>query len=395
MSVVEPGSTGRSLVDRVKSILTQPSATWDVIEAEPATIGELYKGYVAPLAAIPAVCGAVGLLAFGVGAFGISFRPSPVWVIVQYLTSYVMTLVMVYVLALIIDALAPNFGGVKNQLQAFKLAAYSGTASWVAGVFGLLPMIGGLLALLGALYTLYLLYRGLPKLMKSPEDKTTSYFVVILVVTLVLGIVIAVLTSHISNFGGPLSIASRHDVGTVSVPGAGSINLGKLQEQADRAEAAAKQMEAGKDVPATDPEVLKAYLPASVAGFSRTEVSASSGGVGGFQGSGAEGAYEKGDSSMRLTVSDLGMAGAMAGMANAFNVHSSKETATGYEKVGKVDGRMTQESYDKSSRHGEYSVLVADRFMVQATGERVSMDDLKAAVNAVGVAQLEGLAKKG
>jgi hypothetical protein len=395
MSVVEPGSTGRSLVDRVKSILTQPSATWDVIEAEPTTIGELYKGYVAPLAAIPAVCGAVGLLVFGVGAFGISFRPSPVWVIVQYLTSYVMTLVMVYVLALIIDALAPNFGGVKNQVQAFKLAAYSGTASWVAGVFGLLPMIGGLLALLGALYTLYLLYRGLPKLMKSPEDKTTSYFVVILVVTLVLGIVIAVLTSRISNFGGPLSIASRHDVGTVSVPGAGSINLGKLQEQADRAEAAAKQMEAGKDVPATDPEVLKAYLPASVAGFSRTEVSASSGGVGGFQGSGAEGAYEKGDSSMRLTVSDLGMAGAMAGMANAFNVHSSKETATGYEKVGKVDGRMTQESYDKSSRHGEYSVLVADRFMVQATGERVSMDDLKAAVNAVGVAQLEGLAKKG
>ena len=70
-------------------------------------------------------------------------------------------------------------------------------------------------------------------------------------------------------------------------------------------------------------------------------------------------------------------------------------TRDGDEKVGKVDGRMTQESYDKSSQHGEYSVLVADRFMVQATGEHVSMDDLKAAVNAVGVSQLEGLAKKG
>jgi len=395
MSVVEPGSAGKSLVERVKNILTQPSATWDVIETEPASIGDLYRTYVAPLAAIPAVCGAVGLLAFGVGAFGVSFRPSPVWVIAQFLTSYVMTLVMVYVLALIIDGLAPNFEATKDQGQAFKLAAYSGTASWVAGVFQLLPMIGGLLALLGALYTLYILYEGLPKLMKSPEDRTTPYFVVILVVAVVIGLVIAILTSRISTFGGPLSIASQHVGGTVSVPGAGSINLGKLQDQANRMEAAAKQMESGKDVPATDPEVLKAYLPASVAGFNRTEVSASSAGAGGFQGSGAEGAYEKGESSIRLTVSDLGVAGAMAGMANAFNVHSSKETATSYEKVGKVDGRMTQESYDRSSQHGEYSVLVADRFMVQATGEKASMDDLKAAVNAVGVSQLEGLAKKG
>jgi hypothetical protein len=82
-------------------------------------------------------------------------------------------------------------------------------------------------------------------------------------------------------------------------------------------------------------------------------------------------------------------------MAGAFNVQSSKETASGYEKVGKVDGRMTQESYDRTSRHGEYSVLVADRFMVQATGDGVSIDDLKAAVGAVGAGQLEGLAKAG
>jgi hypothetical protein len=188
-------------------MLTHPSATWDVIEAEPATVGDLYKSYVAPLAASPAVCGAVGLLAFGVGAFGVSFRPSPGWVIAQHLTSYVMSLGMVYVLMLIIDGLAPNFGGTKSQIQAFKLAAYSGTASWVAGVFALLPSIGWLLALLGALYSLYTLYKGLPKLMKSAEDKTTAYFVVVLVVAVILGLVIASLTARISTFGGPLSVA--------------------------------------------------------------------------------------------------------------------------------------------------------------------------------------------
>lgn len=394
MSVVEPGTAGRGLVERVKSILMQPDATWDVIDAEPATVGELYKSYVVPLAAIPAVCGAIGMLLFGVGAFGISFRPSPVWVIVQYLTSYVLTLVMVYVLALIIDGLAPNFGGTKNQIQAFKLAAYSGTAAWVGGVFGLLPMIGGLLALLAAIYTLFLLYKGLPKLMKSPEDKTTAYFVVILVVAVVLGAVIAMLTSTITTMGGPLSVASGHSAGTLSSP-AGSLNLGKLQEQAARAEAAAKQLESGQGAPATDPEVLKAYLPASIMGFTRTEVSASGGGAGAMQASSAEAAYQKGESSMRLTVSDLGAAGAMAGLASAFNVRSSRETATGYEKIDKIDGRMVQESYDRENRHGEYGVLVGERFMVQATGDGVSVDELKAAVNSVGVSRLEGLARKG
>ena len=120
---------------------------------------------------------------------------------------------------------------------------------------------------------------------------------------------------------------------------------------------------------------------------------ATGGGVGGIQGSNAEGAYAKGDATIRLEVTDMGAAGAMAGMASAFNVKGSKETATGYEKVGQVDGRMTTESYDRSSRHGEYSVLAGTRFMISATGEGASMDDLKAAVQSVDPAKLAGLAK--
>ena len=80
-------------------------------------------------------------------------------------------------------------------------------------------------------------------------------------------------------------------------------------------------------------------------------------------------------------------------MASAFNVKSSKETATGYEKVGMVGGRMTQENYDRQSRSGEYSVLVADRFMVSAKGDGVTMDELKAAVSSIDQGRLEGLAK--
>lgn len=223
MSVVEPGSAGSSLIGRVKNILLQPSATWDVIESEPASIGGLYRNYVIPLAAIPVVCSLIGTLAFGIGSiFGISFRPSPVWLIAQAIVSYALSLAMVYVLALIIEALAPSFGGTKDRMQAFKIAAYAPTASWVAGVFGLFPSIS-ILTIIGGLYSLYLLYLGLPKLMKAPQDKATPYFAVVLVVAIVVGIVIGAVTSGISRMSGPLHVASRSvtTAAVVNAPGAG------------------------------------------------------------------------------------------------------------------------------------------------------------------------------
>jgi hypothetical protein len=178
------------------------------------------------------------------------------------------------------------------------------------------------------------------------------------------------------------------------------MDLGKLEAATKQMEAAAKQMESGagpdgRTVVATDPELLKAYLPAGISGFARGDVSSGSGGVGGMQGSNAEAEYTRGDARMKLTITDLGAAGAFGAMANAFNVRSSKETADGYEKVGKVDGRMTTESFNKTSKHGEYSVLAGDRFMIQAEGDNVTMDELKAAVGAVDPRRVETLAKNG
>lgn len=207
MNVVEPGSAGASLFARASAILLRPHETWDLIDAETTEIPDLYKTYVAPLAAIPAVCGAVGLLGLGgIHIFGVHLRPSLTGVVTEMVVSYVLTLVGVYVLALVIDELAPRFGAARGRTQAFKLAAYSGTAWWVAGIFRLLPGIGGVFMLLGGLYTLYLMYLGLPKLMKVDNDRTTPYLAVSLVVTLLLTILIAMLSSCFTNMGGPLSI---------------------------------------------------------------------------------------------------------------------------------------------------------------------------------------------
>lgn len=392
MSTVEPGAAGAGLVGRVKDILLRPTETWQVIDGEPATIGGLYRSWVIPLAAIPAVCAFLGLLIFGIGGFGVTVRPSPVWLFAQMVVSYGLALAMCYVMALVIEALAPSFGGTKDRTQAFKVAAYASTASWVAGVFSLLPALA-MIGLLGGLYSLFLLYKGLPIVMKTPEEKALPYTVVVIVVAIVISLVIGAITRSVMAFSGAMTpSALGRASGTIETP-AGSIDLGKLEAASKQAEAAVARMERGEGVAAADPEALKALLPGAVAGFSRTEVSASSGGAMGIEGSGAEAVYTKGDASLRLQVTDLGAAGALAGMASAFNVKSSSETATGYEKVGMVGGRMTQESYDRAARSGEYGVLVAERIMVQASGDGVSMDELKAAVGAVDVGRLERLAR--
>ena len=77
--------------------------------------------------------------------------------------TFVMGIVAVFVLSLVIDFLAPTFGGQKDNAQALKLAAYSYTPAWVAGVLQILPLLG-VLGLLAGLYGIYLLYLGLPTL---------------------------------------------------------------------------------------------------------------------------------------------------------------------------------------------------------------------------------------
>ena len=405
MSISDPRIAHAGLIARVKALLLQPTATWDTIDGEAATIGGLYRGYVIPLTAIPAACTFIGLLVFGYGGLAFSFRPSPIWLGVQLVVGYALSLAMVFVLALVIEALAPNFGGIKDRTQAFKVAAYAPTASWVAGVFSLLPALG-IIGLLGGLYALYTLYKGLPKLMKAPQDKAGPYFAVVLVVAVVVYIVIGAITGAVmmAGMGGPfgpfgagrsaLGAASSDRLsGTVAVPGAGSIDLAKLQAASERAQLAAKQAQSGTVPAAVDPSVLKDLLPATVGGFARTDVSAASGGAGGTQASSAEATYTQGDQNLHLEVTDLGNASALVGMASAFNVNSSKQTATGYEKVGKVNGQMTVENYDTASRHGEFSVIVGERFSVKATGDKVTMDSLKAAVNAIPASRLEGLGK--
>jgi len=188
------------LVERAKSIILTPNQEWELIEREQYEIKDLYTNYVMILAAIPAVAGFIGFSIVPLGGFLSKYGiPIPAG-IAHMVLDYLFGLGSVYVLALIIDAFAPTFGGEKNLLQAMKLAVFSSTAAWLAGIFFILPALSILYLL--ALYSLYLLYLGLPLLMNVREDKHAPYFVVICVMTLVVNVVARALTAL--TIPGPL-----------------------------------------------------------------------------------------------------------------------------------------------------------------------------------------------
>lgn len=174
-----------NLVSRVKGILTNPRQEWAVIDGEPVNIPALLTGYVLPLAAIGPVATAIGWSMFGMGGL---FRMSPGYAVSYAIAMFVMSIVAVFVCAWVINMLAPTFGATQSMPQAIKVAVYSFTASWVAAIFNLIPALV-LLAAIGGLYSLYLLYVGLPLLMKASPDKAMSYTIVVIIVMILVYVV--------------------------------------------------------------------------------------------------------------------------------------------------------------------------------------------------------------
>jgi hypothetical protein len=173
-----------NLVERAKNILLSPKTEWPRIAAEPMTAQSIYTGWVMILAAIGPLATVIGI---GVTlGFGFSLRLA--------IASYLVTLVMVAIVALIVDVLAPYFGGVKDFVAALKLAAFSYTAAFVAGVFHLLGGLGGVLFFIAALYSWYLLYLGAPVLRKASGDKAVVFTLAVALAAFAIGIVFARVT---------------------------------------------------------------------------------------------------------------------------------------------------------------------------------------------------------
>lgn len=187
------------LIERAKNICLSPKTEWPKIADEQADTMSLFTGYAMILAAIPAIAGFIGMSMIGMTMPIVGTIRTPMATgLVQLVVGYVLGLVAVFVLSLIINALAPTFDGQKNPLAALKLAIYSYTPSWIAGILMVIPLLG-ILVLIAALYGIYVLYVGLPSMMKSPPEKSVGYTALIIVCAIVLGIIMAVVMSALGG----------------------------------------------------------------------------------------------------------------------------------------------------------------------------------------------------
>ncbi len=412
------------VIERVKAILTTPKTEWPVAAAEPATTSSLYAGYIAIVAALPMIAGFIKGSLIGTSMFGITVRTPIGMGIVGMVLHYALTLALVYVMALIINALAPTFGGQKDMLQALKTVAYAWTASWIAGIAVIVPWLGWLIAIAGAVYAIYLLYLGLPHTMKCPPEKAGGYTAVSIIIAIVLSWIVALIVGGVIGTAAMSGAAmsglhvTGNDGNSVTVDGNSA--LGKLAAMGQRAEQASKELDAAQKsgdsaaqsaamgkmmgavsgsngpVEALAPDQIKAFLPDSLGNLKRTSTSAQRNSAMGMQISEATAEYS-GDNGQRITleVTDTGGAKGFMAMAAAMAPEEEKETDHGYEKTYTADGNMVHEEWDTQSKSGEYSVVLGKRFTVKANGKVDSIDQLKQAVASIDLGKLESMKDAG
>lgn len=405
-----------NLIQRATNISLNPKTEWPVIAAEETTTGELFKSYIIPLSAIPVVAGFIGMSVFGmsmpfVGTIRIPFVDG----LIRAILHFGLGLVSIYLISLIINGLAPTFGGEKNPLQALKVTAFAFTPAWIAGIVNIIPSLG-ILGLLAALYSIYVLYLGLPILMKAPEEKAVGYTAVSVICSIVLTIIVMAVVGAAGGMSAMTgihmgrnspSIETSAAMGELAKMGEKMAEAGKKMESAQKSGDTQAQMSAATEalgaalggdtkVEVVDMAKLKALLPETLAGLKRARFEGEKTAMGGFKMSKAEAQYRD-DSNRNITLelTDIGgnkMFGAMFAWAM---IESDKETDTSYEKMGKVDGRPTHEKFHKDGSSGEYGVLVAGRFMIEARGNNVDMATLKAAANSIGFSNLEAMKNEG
>jgi len=408
------------LIDRVKNILLKPKDEWAVIEGETPSTADLLGNYVAPLAGIAALCGFIGSSIVGTSLpFVGTYRTPIFWGMGIAVLTFAMAFVSVFIVSFIIDMLAPTFGAQKNSAQAMKVAVYAYTPGWLAGVFNIIPLLG-ILGIIAGLYGIYLLYLGLPRLMKNPAEKSIGYTAVVVICTIVVSVILSMIVGAVSMLGGGgmMGAMGRGQSSAVTFdkdsPAGQLEGFGKKMEEVNRKmEAAQKSGDPGKQAAAAmeglgavlgggkryEPvalDLLKPLLPESVAGLPRKGQSAERGGVPGLEMAKAQSEYGDGSGkNVRLEVTDTGGAAGLMGLAGWAMVQSEKEDDRRIERTRKEGDRLVHEKISKTGGDNEFSVIVANRFMVEAHGRGVGIDVLKGAVAALDLRKLESMKEAG
>jgi hypothetical protein len=380
----------KALIARVSNLLLSPRTEWDVIDKEETEPKKLAVRYVAPLAAIPTIAIVVGLSVLGVEIGGQQHRAPIVEVVASALLFYALAVGGVFIFAFVINWMAPRFGAARNYRQAFKVSAYSITAAMVAAVLVIVPALG-VFALLGATYSLYLLFVGAPKVMHAPEKSAVNYSIVTTFAAIVMALAVGLATMAAASPNGDLfpRLAKLPDFtgGEKTIEPGSAVDVGAapLPSSAGELTAGAPATVSGGD--------LREATPMKLAGLDRVTVGVELRGLTGARTVDVEAEYRKGRRYISLQIILSSAIAEAIGFGGPSTSEFDRETADGYARRSRVGNAIIVQDWNNTSKTGSYGRLIEDRFYVKAAGGGgVSQQELRDAVELFGrqtLAQLE------
>lgn len=192
-----------NFVTRAINLITQPKAELSRASAEPATIGGLVFGYALILAALPAIGSLLSSIIHSGG--GMSD-----WIVRELIFSVLMFVVrdlgLTILIGIIAAALAPNFGGRKDNVSGVKMAVYAATPIWLLAFLGALlvpivPELNYLFLIIGFGYAGFLIYLSCGPMLGVPEAQAPAFTGVVTIIWLVLYFLVNALLTRIIYSG--------------------------------------------------------------------------------------------------------------------------------------------------------------------------------------------------
>lgn len=376
---IDAAEPAPGLFTRIKQLVSDPPAAWELIAREETSPGAVMGKHVAPLAFMLALCGWLGAM---LDAGFVLDRETIILQPVAAVFRFVIALAGVAVLARLANMFAPRFGGAPDAMRATQLSGYGATGLLLGGVGLLLSGIAPYIVACGGIFSMVLIYIGAPRMMSVPEEKRIGYF------WSVIGAFLALVVAVTFAYGAGMEALREATV---------HVKFGQTEAAPEEAPApamargavldAATMKRLGESVDARispiDPAALEGFLPQSLpGGFVRTSFTATPGSV-----AQAEGVYTRGEARMVVTITHLGVRGAALVTSAAQDALAVRQNTAGYARHQVTDGRLVAE--DVTDTSVAYSIIGRGLAVSIAGSGGVTMDDARAAVETIGMARLE------
>ena len=192
-------------------VLTHPDQAWQHIRDKPESLPQLYFSHVLLLALIPAIAGFYGTTQVGwqIGD-GQVIRLTSASALPICALFYTAIVAGIYIIGRFIDFFAATYGVPEDKPKGVTLVAYTATPLLFVGVVAVYPSVWLIMCigLVALAYSVYLLYEGLPILMKIPAERGFMFASSVLTVGLVMFVGLLAMSVVIWSMGvGPVYIS--------------------------------------------------------------------------------------------------------------------------------------------------------------------------------------------